>query len=220
MKKELKPVSKSESERKAKKQQKNKNASANRKSRKKSIATKLVTIFAIMILTSLVANLKNFNAMQRMNREVGEITDAKLNLLQNANEIQNQLESIQKNFYRYLATEKGDNSHPEAKEDYESVKESLTENFQNYIDNMQNAENKEKTQTSFDALMNACEMMDETMGYKDEGLYARLSVKVNMIRLAMHDIEAGIQEIADDSVEEMNTARNKIEEAYRQVSIM
>ena len=86
-----------------------------KKTRNSSMAVKLVAILVLMVAVTMVSNVINYDAMVKMNHSIKDVTDSKVPDLQNAYNIQYSLEAVQKDFYRYLATTKGETSHTEAR---------------------------------------------------------------------------------------------------------
>ena len=84
-----------------------------KKTRNSSMAVKLVAILVLMVAVTMVSNVINYDAMVKMNHSIKDVTDSKVPDLQNAYNIQYSLEAVQKDFYRYLATTKGETSHTE-----------------------------------------------------------------------------------------------------------
>lgn len=87
-----------------------------KKTRNSSMAVKPVAILVLMVAVTMVSNVINYDAMVKMNHSIKDVTQQ--SDLQNAYNIQYSLEAVQKDFYRYLATTKGETSHTEARNDY------------------------------------------------------------------------------------------------------
>ena len=96
-----------------------------KKTRNSSMAVKLVAILVLMVAVTMVSNVINYDAMVKMNHSIKDVTDSKVPDLQNAYNIQYSLEAVQKDFYRYLATAKGETSHTEARNDYAADREAV-----------------------------------------------------------------------------------------------
>ena len=122
-----------------KRNKKNKLANKEEKALKKqkgksSIGVTLIAVLLIMVAVATVTNIINYKAMLAMNHSIQNVTDSKVPELQSAYNIQYSLEAVQKDFYRYLATTKGETSHSEARNDYAADKEIV----QNLVDQIYN----------------------------------------------------------------------------------
>ena len=105
-----------------------------KKTRNSSMAVKLVAILVLMVAVTMVSNVINYDAMVKMNHSIKDVTDSKVPDLQNAYNIQYSLEAVQKDFYRYLATTKGETSHTEARNDYAADREAVADLVQQMYD--------------------------------------------------------------------------------------
>ena len=105
-----------------------------KKTRNSSMAVKLVAILVLMVAVTMVSNVINYDAMVKMNHSIKDVTDSKVPELQNAYNIQYSLEAVQKDFYRYLATTKGETSHTEARNDYAADREAVADLVQQMYD--------------------------------------------------------------------------------------
>ena len=168
-----------------------------KKTRNSSMAVKLVAILVLMVAVTMVSNVINYEAMVKMNHSIKDVTDSKVPDLQNAYNIQYSLEAVQKDFYRYLATTKGETSHTEARNDDGQ---------------------KQIMQKIYDGVNNVLERMDNAMEKYDDGKSGKVSIEVNVIRVCMEEVNAYITGIQQKSVNEMDEATAQAHATYQAVS--
>ena len=134
-----------------------------KKTRNSSMAVKLVAILVLMVAVTMVSNVINYDAMVKMNHSIKDVTDSKVTDLQNAYNIQYSLEAVQKDFYRYLATTKGETSHTEARNDYAADREAVADLVQQMYDATEGDGQKQIMQKIYDGVNNVLERMDNAM---------------------------------------------------------
>ena len=209
---------------KQKKQQsvkKEKSAAAKKtakKTRNSSMAVKLVAILVLMVAVTMVSNVINYEAMVKMNHSIKDVTDSKVPDLQNAYNIQYSLEAVQKDFYRYLATTKGETSHTEARNDYAADREAVADLVQQMYDATEGDGQKQIMQKIYDGVNNVLERMDNAMEKYDDGKSGKVSIEVNVIRVCMEEVNAYITGIQQKSVNEMDEATAQAHATYQAVS--
>ena len=170
------------------------------------MAVKLVAILVLMVAVTMVSNVINYDAMVKMNHSIKDVTDSKVPDLQNAYNIQYSLEAVQKDFYRYLATTKGETSHTEARNDYAADREAVADLVQQIM------------QKIYDGVNNVLERMDNAMEKYDDGKTGKVSIEVNVIRVCMEEVNTYITGIQQKSVNEMDEATAQSHATYQAVS--
>lgn len=189
-----------------------------KKTRNSSMAVKLVAILVLMVAVTMVSNVINYDAMVKMNHSIKDVTDGKVPDLQNAYNIQYSLEAVQKDFYRYLATTKGETSHTEARNDYAADREAVADLVQQMYDATEGDGQKQIMQKIYDGVNNVLERMDNAMEKYDDGKNGKVSIEVNVIRVCMEEVNAYITGIQQKSVNEMDEATAQAHATYQAVS--
>ena len=189
-----------------------------KKTRNSSMAVKLVAILVLMVAVTMVSNVINYEAMVKMNHSIKDVTDSKVPDLQNAYNIQYSLEAVQKDFYRYLATTKGETSHTEARNDYAADREAVADLVQQMYDATEGDGQKQIMQKIYDGVNNVLERMDNAMEKYDDGKSGKVSIEVNVIRVCMEEVNAYITGIQQKSVNEMDEATAQSHDTYQAVS--
>lgn len=189
-----------------------------KKTRNSSMAVKLVAILVLMVAVTMVSNVINYDAMVKMNHSIKDVTDSKVPDLQNAYNIQYSLEAVQKDFYRYLATTKGETSHTEARNDYAADREAVADLVQQMYDATEGDGQKQIMQKIYDGVNNVLERMDNAMEKYDDGKSGKVSIEVNVIRVCMEEVNAYITGIQQKSVNEMDEATTQSHATYQAVS--
>ena len=189
-----------------------------KKTRNSSMAVKLVAILVLMVAVTMVSNVINYEAMVKMNHSIKDVTDSKVPDLQNAYNIQYSLEAVQKDFYRYLATTKGETSHTEARNDYAADREAVADLVQQMYDATEGDGQKQIMQKIYDGVNNVLERMDNAMEKYDDGKSGKVSIEVNVIRVCMEEVNAYITGIQQKSVNEMDEATAQAHATYQAVS--
>lgn len=189
-----------------------------KKTRNSSMAVKLVAILVLMVAVTMVSNVINYEAMVKMNHSIKDVTDSKVPDLQNAYNIQYSLEAVQKDFYRYLATTKGETSHTEARNDYAADREAVADLVQQMYDATEGGGQKQIMQKIYDGVNNVLERMDNAMEKYDDGKSGKVSIEVNVIRVCMEEVNAYITGIQQKSVNEMDEATAQAHATYQAVS--
>ena len=189
-----------------------------KKTRNSSMAVKLVAILVLMVAVTMVSNVINYDAMVKMNHSIKDVTDSKVPDLQNAYNIQYSLEAVQKDFYRYLATTKGETSHTEARNDYAADREAVADLVQQMYDATEGDGQKQIMQKIYDGVNNVLERMDNAMEKYDDGKTGKVSIEVNVIRVCMEEVNAYITGIQQKSVNEMDEATAQAHATYQAVS--
>lgn len=189
-----------------------------KKTRNSSMAVKLVAILVLMVAVTMVSNVINYEAMVKMNHSIKDVTDSKVPDLQNAYNIQYSLEAVQKDFYRYLATTKGETSHTEARNDYAADREVVADLVQQMYDATEGDGQKQIMQKIYDGVNNVLERMDNAMEKYDDGKSGKVSIEVNVIRVCMEEVNAYITGIQQKSVNEMDEATAQAHATYQAVS--
>lgn len=189
-----------------------------KKTRNSSMAVKLVAILVLMVAVTMVSNVINYDAMVKMNHSIKDVTDSKVPDLQNAYNIQYSLEAVQKDFYRYLATTKGETSHTEARNDYAADREAVADLVQQMYDATEGDGQKQIMQKIYDGVNNVLERMDNAMEKYDDGKTGKVSIEVNVIRVCMEEVNAYITGIQQKSVNEMDEATTQAHATYQAVS--
>ena len=189
-----------------------------KKTRNSSMAVKLVAILVLMVAVTMVSNVINYEAMVKMNHSIKDVTDSKVPDLQNAYNIQYSLEAVQKDFYRYLATAKGETSHTEARNDYAADREAVADLVQQMYDATEGDGQKQIMQKIYDGVNNVLERMDNAMEKYDDGKTGKVSIEVNVIRVCMEEVNAYITGIQQKSVNEMDEATAQAHATYQAVS--
>lgn len=182
------------------------------------MAVKLVAILVLMVAVTMVSNVINYEAMVKMNHSIKDVTDSKVPDLQNAYNIQYSLEAVQKDFYRYLATTKGETSHTEARNDYAADREAVADLVQQMYDATEGDGQKQIMQKIYDGVNNVLERMDNAMEKYDDGKSGKVSIEVNVIRVCMEEVNAYITGIQQKSVNEMDEATAQAHATYQAVS--
>lgn len=189
-----------------------------KKTRNSSMAVKLVAILVLMVAVTMVSNVINYDAMVKMNHSIKDVTDSKVPDLQNAYNIQYSLEAVQKDFYRYLATAKGETSHTEARNDYAADREAVADLVQQMYDATEGDGQKQIMQKIYDGVNNVLERMDNAMEKYDDGKTGKVSIEVNVIRVCMEEVNTYITGIQQKSVNEMDEATAQSHATYQAVS--
>ena len=189
-----------------------------KKTRNSSMAVKLVAILVLMVAVTMVSNVINYEAMVKMNHSIKDVTDSKVPDLQNAYNIQYSLEAVQKDFYRYLATTKGETSHTEARNDYAADREAVADLVQQMYDATEGGGQKQIMQKIYDGVNNVLERMDNAMEKYDDGKSGKVSIEVNVIRVCMEEVNAYITGIQQKSMNEMDEATAQAHATYQAVS--
>ena len=189
-----------------------------KKTRNSSMAVKLVAILVLMVAVTMVSNVINYDAMVKMNHSIKDVTDSKVPDLQNAYNIQYSLEAVQKDFYRYLATTKGETSHTEARNDYAADREAVADLVQQMYDATEGDGQKQIMQKIYDGVNNVLERMDNAMEKYDDGKTGKVSIEVNVIRVCMEEVNTYITGIQQKSVNEMDEATTQSHATYQTVS--
>lgn len=189
-----------------------------KKTRNSSMAVKLVAILVLMVAVTMVSNVINYDAMVKMNHSIKDVTDSKVPDLQNAYNIQYSLEAVQKDFYRYLATTKGETSHTEARNDYVADREAVADLVQQMYDATEGDGQKQIMQKIYDGVNNVLERMDNAMEKYDDGKTGKVSIEVNVIRVCMEEVNTYITGIQQKSVNEMDEATAQSHATYQAVS--
>ena len=189
-----------------------------KKTRNSSMAVKLVAILVLMVAVTMVSNVINYEAMVKMNHSIKDVTDSKVPDLQNAYNIQYSLAAVQKDFYRYLATTKGETSHTEARNDYAADREAVADLVQQMYDATEGGGQKQIMQKIYDGVNNVLERMDNAMEKYDDGKSGKVSIEVNVIRVCMEEVNAYITGIQQKSVNEMDEATAQAHATYQAVS--
>lgn len=189
-----------------------------KKTRNSSMAVKLVAILVLMVAVTMVSNVINYDAMVKMNHSIKDVTDSKVPDLQNAYNIQYSLEAVQKDFYRYLATTKGETSHTEARNDYAADREAVADLVQQMYDATEGDGQKQIMQKIYDGVNNVLERMDNAMEKYDDGKTGKVSIEVNVIRVCMEEVNTYITGIQQKSVNEMDEATTQSHATYQAVS--
>ncbi len=189
-----------------------------KKTRNSSMAVKLVAILVLMVAVTMVSNVINYEAMVKMNHSIKDVTDSKVPDLQNAYNIQYSLAAVQKDFYRYLATTKGETSHTEARNDYAADREVVADLVQQMYDATESGGQKQIMQKIYDGVNNVLERMDNAMEKYDDGKSGKVSIEVNVIRVCMEEVNAYITGIQQKSMNEMDEATAQAHATYQAVS--
>ena len=189
-----------------------------KKTRNSSMGVKLVAILVLMVAVTMVSNVINYEAVVKMNHSIKDVTDSKVPDLQNAYNIQYSLEAVQKDFYRYLATTKGETSHTEARKDYAADRETVADLVQQMYDTTGSGGQKQIMQKIYDGVNNVLERMDNAMEKYDDGKSGKVSIEVNVIRVCMEEVNAYITGIQQKSVNEMDDATAQAHATYQAVS--
>lgn len=211
-------IPKQKKQRTAKKEKSTVTKKTAKKTRNSSMAVKLVAILVLMVAVTMVSNVINYEAMVKMNHSIKDVTDSKVPDLQNAYNIQYSLEAVQKDFYRYLATAKGETSHTEARNDYAADREAVADLVQQMYDATEGDGQKQIMQKIYDGVNNVLERMDNAMEKYDDGKSGKVSIEVNVIRVCMEEVNAYITGIQQKSVNEMDEATTQAHATYQAVS--
>ena len=211
-------IPKQKKQRSAKKEKNAVTKKTAKKTRNSSMAVKLVAILVLMVAVTMVSNVINYEAMVKMNHSIKDVTDSKVPDLQNAYNIQYSLEAVQKDFYRYLATTKGETSHTEARNDYAADREVVADLVQQMYDATEDGGQKQIMQKIYDGVNNVLERMDNAMEKYDDGKSGKVSIEVNVIRVCMEEVNAYITGIQQKSVNEMDEATAQAHATYQAVS--
>ena len=211
-------IPKQKKQRSAKKEKSAATKKTAKKTRNSSMAVKLVAILVLMVAVTMVSNVINYEAMVKMNHSIKDVTDSKVPDLQNAYNIQYSLEAVQKDFYRYLATTKGETSHTEARNDYAADREAVADLVQQMYDATEGGGQKQIMQKIYDGVNNVLERMDNAMEKYDDGKSGKVSIEVNVIRVCMEEVNAYITGIQQKSMNEMDEATAQAHATYQAVS--
>ena len=211
-------IPKQKKQRSAKKEKSAATKKTAKKTRNSSMAVKLVAILVLMVAVTMVSNVINYEAMVKMNHSIKDVTDSKVPDLQNAYNIQYSLAAVQKDFYRYLATTKGETSHTEARNDYAADREAVADLVQQMYDATEGDGQKQIMQKIYDGVNNVLERMDNAMEKYDDGKSGKVSIEVNVIRVCMEEVNAYITGIQQKSMNEMDEATAQAHATYQAVS--
>ena len=211
-------IPKQKKQRSAKKEKSAATKKTAKKTRNSSMAVKLVAILVLMVAVTMVSNVINYEAMVKMNHSIKDVTDSKVPDLQNAYNIQYSLAAVQKDFYRYLATTKGETSHTEARNDYAADREAVADLVQQMYDATEGDGQKQIMQKIYDGVNNVLERMDNAMEKYDDGKSGKVSIEVNVIRVCMEEVNAYITGIQQKSMNEMDEATTQAHATYQAVS--
>ena len=211
-------IPKQKKQRSAKKEKNAVTKKTAKKTRNSSMAVKLVAILVLMVAVTMVSNVINYEAMVKMNHSIKDVTDSKVPDLQNAYNIQYSLAAVQKDFYRYLATTKGETSHTEARNDYAADREAVADLVQQMYDATEGGGQKQIMQKIYDGVNNVLERMDNAMEKYDDGKSGKVSIEVNVIRVCMEEVNAYITGIQQKSMNEMDEATAQAHATYQAVS--
>lgn len=211
-------IPKQKKQRSAKKEKSVATKKTAKKTRNSSMAVKLVAILVLMVAVTMVSNVINYEAMVKMNHSIKDVTDSKVPDLQNAYNIQYSLAAVQKDFYRYLATTKGETSHTEARNDYAADREAVADLVQQMYDATEGGGQKQIMQKIYDGVNNVLERMDNAMEKYDDGKSGKVSIEVNVIRVCMEEVNAYITGIQQKSMNEMDEATAQAHATYQAVS--
>ena len=211
-------IPKQKKQRSAKKEKSAVTKKTAKKTRNSSMAVKLVAILVLMVAVTMVSNVINYEAMVKMNHSIKDVTDSKVPDLQNAYNIQYSLAAVQKDFYRYLATTKGETSHTEARNDYAADREAVADLVQQMYDATEGGGQKQIMQKIYDGVNNVLERMDNAMEKYDDGKSGKVSIEVNVIRVCMEEVNAYITGIQQKSMNEMDEATAQAHATYQAVS--
>ena len=211
-------IPKQKKQRSAKKEKSAVTKKTAKKTRNSSMAVKLVAILVLMVAVTMVSNVINYEAMVKMNHSIKDVTDSKVPDLQNSYNIQYSLAAVQKDFYRYLATTKGETSHTEARNDYAADREVVADLVQQMYDATEDGGQKQIMQKIYDGVNNVLERMDNAMEKYDDGKSGKVSIEVNVIRVCMEEVNAYITGIQQKSVNEMDEATAQAHATYQAVS--
>lgn len=211
-------IPKQKKQRSAKKEKSAVTKKTAKKTRNSSMAVKLVAILVLMVAVTMVSNVINYEAMVKMNHSIKDVTDSKVPDLQNAYNIQYSLAAVQKDFYRYLATTKGETSHTEARNDYAADREAVADLVQQMYDATEGDGQKQIMQKIYDGVNNVLERMDNAMEKYDDGKSGKVSIEVNVIRVCMEEVNAYITGIQQKSMNEMDEATAQAHATYQAVS--
>lgn len=211
-------IPKQKKQRSAKKEKSAATKKTAKKTRNSSMAVKLVAILVLMVAVTMVSNVINYEAMVKMNHSIKDVTDSKVPDLQNAYNIQYSLAAVQKDFYRYLATTKGETSHTEARNDYAADREAVADLVQQMYDATEGGGQKQIMQKIYDGVNNVLERMDNAMEKYDDGKSGKVSIEVNVIRVCMEEVNAYITGIQQKSMNEMDEATTQAHATYQAVS--
>lgn len=211
-------IPKQKKQRSAKKEKSAATKKTAKKTRNSSMAVKLVAILVLMVAVTMVSNVINYEAMVKMNHSIKDVTDSKVPDLQNAYNIQYSLAAVQKDFYRYLATTKGETSHTEARNDYAADREAVADLVQQMYDATEGGGQKQIMQKIYDGVNNVLERMDNAMEKYDDGKSGKVSIEVNVIRVCMEEVNAYIAGIQQKSMNEMDEATAQAHATYQAVS--
>ena len=211
-------IPKQKKQRSAKKEKSAATKKTAKKTRNSSMAVKLVAILVLMVAVTMVSNVINYEAMVKMNHSIKDVTDSKVPDLQNAYNIQYSLAAVQKDFYRYLATTKGETSHTEARNDYAADREAVADLVQQMYDATEGGGQKQIMQKIYDGVNNVLERMDNAMEKYDDGKSGKVSIEVNVIRVCMEEVNAYITGIQQKSMNEMDEATAQAHATYQAVS--
>ena len=211
-------ISKQKKQRSVKKEKSAVTKKTAKKTRHSSMAVKLVAILVLMVAVTMVSNVINYDAMVKLNHSIKDVTDSKVPDLQNAYNIQYSLEAVQKDFYRYLATTKGETRHSEARNDYAADREAGADLVLQMYDATEGDGQKQIMQKIYDGVNNVLERMDNAMEKYDDGKSGKVSIEVNVIRVCMEEVNAYITGIQQKSVNEMDEATAQAHATYQAVS--
>ena len=180
-----------------------------------SIAVRLIAILLLMVFAAAATNLINFRAMKQMNHSIEEITDSKVPAMQQMYSIRQMLETVQKDFYRFMATMPGSKSHEESQDDYTVNREEIISQIQK----LSSVSNDTKLISDVsDGVNGILASMDETMANYDKGKAVEVTLQINAIRVRMDDVKADIAVLREESMQEMEEATGTARGIYESAS--
>lgn len=188
------------------------------KKKKGSIGVRLIIIFLVMIVMSSITNTLNYSALRTMNVAINDIAVDKLGNMTRVNNVQNTLEAVQKDFYRYLATGIKEGSHAEAGEDYTADLEKLSGYFAELIDAAETEDEKAELQAIYETGIEIVNDMTMTMEFKDNGESGKVLVNINIIRAEMADLNESMNALKEKSNTETAEAQEFTAGLYQQIS--
>ena len=195
----------------------NKKAGLIKEQRQSSIGVKMLVLLLVMVIIATAANLVNYNAMKRMNAAVATITGVNVTGMRQTDDIQAGLQSLQKDFYRFLATKKGEEGHTEAQADYDANKKALNTLFTQYISTGTDTDKTARTEF-YTQVSNILQQMDSVMELYDAGQTGKASIAVNKTRESMAAINETIAGLQTQSQKNMDQATAGAESLYESIT--
>ncbi len=178
-----------------------------------SVAVKIMTSVGILVLIALISNLLNFRAMQEINKASSEISDNQVRDILDIGVISTQLQTLQKNFYRYVSTD-NQTTKDDAMTSLSESKQILEDTFTKFLGNIMIQEDYDRAEGFFtlietyeDSIYNAIELYDaNSLDYgtkiaEVEEMNAQLAENV----AAMTEFNANL----------VTAARNNLESSYK-----